>query len=409
MSQNNSETHEVVGNTVPPPREGEDQCASPEPSEPLSAPPALKRRRIGAAPARSRDWCFTLNNPSPVEADALRKLGEKNENVKYMVLGKEVGKEGTPHLQGFCQFVAPITMKGAKDRLGPRCHVEARRGAPSQASEYCKKGGDYVEYGALSGQGQRTDLIALQETLDSDVPMSEVVQRHFGAYMRYSRAVTTYRSLSRATTSRPPPKIRWLWGPSGVGKTRSLSTWLTSMELTVSDDCYFLSTTPTGTWWDGYEGQKVVVLDDFRGTWFPHHVALRIFDRLPYKVPAHGQQLPLVSEYFFVTTNMPPTQTYAQDPAGAFMRRVDDYGEVIEMKFGASYRGSAGLGQCQSHKYRCRTFHSCVDLPHGMQPTAVALLRSGLRLIPPPSGGTPPAAAFTPAVGDCRGLQAGGR
>lgn len=314
--------HKVVGNTMPPPR-------SPERSEkiPECPPPPKKRQKL--VQLRTRFWCWTLNNYDDVDIDEVKTLGQ-SDAIRYMVVGREKGEKGTPHLQGYTEFEKPLTMAPAKALIGEHCHLEPRRGTGKQASTYCKKDGDWTEYGVLSPvAGNRTDLDELQADLDGPSPMSDVVQKHFGAFMKYARAVTSYRSISRKAMSRNCPMITWCWGPSGTGKSRSLSAWLTSgaRNLSVSD-CYFVSTTPTGTWWDGYDGQKVCVLDDFREVYFKHEFALRLFDSIPLKVPAHGAQLDFISEFFYISSNEHPLSTYKNDPKQAFERRMRDFAEV---------------------------------------------------------------------------------
>ena len=60
---------------------------------------------------------------------------------KYIVFGKEVGENGTPHLQGYIEFASKKTMKGLK-KLNDRAHWEVKYddSNPKEASDYCKKG-----------------------------------------------------------------------------------------------------------------------------------------------------------------------------------------------------------------------------------------------------------------------------
>lgn len=96
---------------------------------------------------QSRYWCFTINNPT--EADSEPFTEEKREETfTYYVIGNEIGTEGTYHKQGFCVFKKPLRLTAVK-KIIPRAHLEPMRGTAQQASDYCKKDKDFVEYGAL--------------------------------------------------------------------------------------------------------------------------------------------------------------------------------------------------------------------------------------------------------------------
>ena len=86
-----------------------------------------------------------MNNYSEVEFELLLKV-----QSKYLVVGKEVGESGTPHLQGYVEFENARTLGGVKKLIGDRAHLEIRRGSAKQASEYCKKDGDFIEIGEIS-------------------------------------------------------------------------------------------------------------------------------------------------------------------------------------------------------------------------------------------------------------------
>lgn len=107
----------------------------------------------------SRRFCFTLNNWTTNEYAAICDALSNTALVKYGIVGKERGANGTPHLQGFVMFNQNKRYSTVKSHLGQRIHVEAARGTSKQAAEYCKKEGDFVEYGSIpDNQGKRSDL-----------------------------------------------------------------------------------------------------------------------------------------------------------------------------------------------------------------------------------------------------------
>lgn len=138
-------------------------------------------------------WCFTINNPTDQDRNHVGSLGI-DPLRKYLVCGRESGESGTPHLQGFVIFTRPLT-RTRVSRLFPRAHLEATRGTSQQAADYCKKDGDFDEYGELpQGNKSNSVLDALYEWGDKYIedngfaPSSpEIARAHPTAYLRYPR------------------------------------------------------------------------------------------------------------------------------------------------------------------------------------------------------------------------------
>lgn len=79
-------------------------------------------------------------------------------DVIHLIFGKEVSESGTPHLQGYVRFSKRKRVATVKKVIGDEAHVEVARN-PVAAVQYCKKDGDFVEFGSwVSEQGKRSDL-----------------------------------------------------------------------------------------------------------------------------------------------------------------------------------------------------------------------------------------------------------
>jgi len=146
---------------------------------------------------QSRHWCFTLNNWTAEQDDELKRLGAE---VTYLVYGYEHGLSGTPHLQGYVIFPTRKRFSAAKAALPGNPHVEARRGSPKQASDYCKKEGVFVEFGALSSLletgGTSFDgfvqWVLQEQVANGSVPSEREIARQFPLlWLRHERKLRT--------------------------------------------------------------------------------------------------------------------------------------------------------------------------------------------------------------------------
>lgn len=103
-----------------------------------------------AAKERQRDWCFTINNYTDED---IYSVGIMSNDAKYLVCGFEVGEQGVPHMQGYVYFDNKQSLKQLKE-YNSRAHYERRR-SPTIASavKYCKKDGEFVEFGKEPSHG----------------------------------------------------------------------------------------------------------------------------------------------------------------------------------------------------------------------------------------------------------------
>lgn len=81
---------------------------------------------------------------------------------------------------------------------------------------------------------------------------------------------------------------------------------------------------PRTKFWDGYSGQKHVVIDEFRGDISISHI-LRWLDRYPVIVEVKGSSTCLVATNIWITSNLDPRLWYSdldKDTLQALMRRL---------------------------------------------------------------------------------------
>ncbi len=96
----------------------------------------------------AKAWCFTLNNYTENEFGALvRKFSVLYEKY-YFIVGKEIGANGTPHLQGYIEKrdgrFRPLPCFAVERDGKNAMHFERAKGNRKQNYKYCSKDGDYT-------------------------------------------------------------------------------------------------------------------------------------------------------------------------------------------------------------------------------------------------------------------------
>lgn len=141
--------------------------------------------------SRVTRWCFTLNNFVPEDEAHITEFGERF--CKYLVFGRETGEQGTPHLQGFCVLKNSQRLSYVRSKISPRGHYEEARGTNEEASDYCKKEGDYFETGQLpraAGNGSRFEAFRLWVEDQEETPTEREIACQFpDLFIRYPRLI----------------------------------------------------------------------------------------------------------------------------------------------------------------------------------------------------------------------------
>lgn len=267
---------------------------------------AARIPRAGAA----KRWIFTINfagsdgaGQRDLAHDELATAAERFHNegrIVYLIAGREVGANGTHHIQGYMELAKRERLAGVKRYLSPRAHCQVARGTPMENRTYCSKDGVYFEVGVLStyqnGQGSRTDLVKLKEDIDSGKKMTEIADEHFSAWLRMEKGIRSYVGLKL-------PDRDWMtemyiyWGDTGTGKTWKAHEENKETSLYVAFDNNMV-------WFDGYEGQEAVLFDDFdrlpdRGITY----ILRLIDRYSMRVPIKGGSVKWLPRRVYFTSN----------------------------------------------------------------------------------------------------------
>lgn len=260
---------------------------------------------------RVRGFVFTLNNYS--ELDEIRVQEIIKSECVYGVYGREVGQQGTPHLQGVVEFKDAKTQTAVAAIL-KGAWVEPRKGTPQEAADYCKKSdANFWEYGKQPvGRGARSDMELARHGVREGLPLASYADQLGLQALKYNEQLLKYRERERDFK----PIVVWIYGPTGTGKTMTAREM--SQDPWVSMDSL--------EWWEGYDAHKHVIIDDFRASYCRFVTLLRILDRYPCKVPNKGGSRQLLAEQMIITSVYSPAKVYSSSVAEdmeQLMRRID--------------------------------------------------------------------------------------
>jgi len=273
-----------------------------------------------------RNYCFTLNNYSREEVDRLSAC--TGNLIQYVCFGFECGETGTLHIQGYVELCRQSRVAALKKIPGfERAHFEARMGTQDQAINYTKKDdvGTWFEFGTKKADNAQQKQNLKQERLkEIKKKITEGATEDEIFEIDPVIAVQNYRWIEQQRNRIAPRrtedlKVLLFIGEPGTGKTRTAyevgrilagdggGVWISSGGL---------------RWFDGYDGQRVAIFDDFRAK----HVGsfdylLRLLDRYPVKCEFKGGSVEWRPDIIFFTC------PYA--PETCFQKRLEHVPEDI--------------------------------------------------------------------------------
>lgn len=270
---------------------------------------------------RVRNFVWTLHSWT---ADEIAHIKSHLDQFSYIVWGEELTLKGIPHLQGYAECASQMRFSTIKKLIADRVHVELRKGTSYEAAGYCLKGkeqaDDYskffyepsptwvgFQHGTITQQGKRSDITAPVELLREGATLKRVAQEFPEQFVKYHKGFTALRAhLLPPRSLDDMPEVIVRWGATGTGKTRAAYTedW---PELD-----HYVWKPSNGNWWDGYDGQPKIILDEFRGN-MPWVDLLALLDRNEHRVHVKGAMSQIQAYKFVITSPMPPSEWYRDD------------------------------------------------------------------------------------------------
>lgn len=293
---------------------------------------------------QGRKWQLTINNPLShnLYPEAIKQKLFVFNSLSYFCFAYEIGLEtGTEHVHIYFVSDVPIRFSTIKKRF-PAAHIERTVGTSKENRDYIRKEGrwendpkkdtsipdSFFEWGELptERQGERSDLNLLYEYIKDGLTDFEILERCPMFMLRLNdiaRARMTVRQEQYKNTFRNL-EVAYIFGPTGTGKTRGV------MEKDGYSAVYRV--TDYNNPFDGYNGQEVLVLDEYRSQ-LKISEMLNILDGYPLELRCRYSNKIACFTKVYIISNIELKEQYSNiqvhEPATweAFLRRIH---KVIE-------------------------------------------------------------------------------
>lgn len=280
----------------------------------------VKKERKNKFRLASKSFFLTYPRCRLGKERALDKLAALVGDCAYAVVGHELHEDGFPHLHALVQVeekmetrnAAFFDLEDSEDEEAEELPViyhgnyQGARDA-GEVRGYCMKSGDFVEHGEFVENKQTAvQKRQTQNRLILATPLPELVQSgeiSLFSYKELRAAKALYLLDSIVVPEYMPKECLWIYGAPGVGKSRWARTHYAGRFFSKGRN----------KWWDGYEGQNCVLLEDVDHSWelLSHHIKIWA-DCYPFPAEIKGGIVRPVYDTLLVTSNYLPHQVFGQ-------------------------------------------------------------------------------------------------
>jgi len=251
--------------------------------------------------SQSKRWCFTVHDWTPDDEELFQNL-----ECTYIVYGRETGANGdTPHLQGFLTFKQNKRLSALK-KVHATAHWEAAKGNSLQASDYCKKeDSDFYERGDPPTPGKRTDLKAVCDMVKTGTSLQEIASEHPDTWVKFGRGITSLKLILEKPYEHSDVRGIWIHGPPKTGKSHHARLFADAQ------GGYYNKA--QNKWWDGYNGEPCVILDDMDNDALHHYIKIW-GDKWACTGETKGGTINIKHKWFIITSNESIEELFALKP-----------------------------------------------------------------------------------------------
>lgn len=268
----------------------------------------LGKKRKNGFRLSSKNLFLTYPRCPMQKEEALIRLQKRLPDLQYAMIAKELHIDGYPHLH--CLLTnkkkVNITNPDLLDLDVFHGNYQSARCTDDVRDYILKSDPTPLEWGTyLSNNHSAVQKRAIENKTIIDTPLTELVENGTISMFQYNlirNAKEQYlmdkKELPDIMESR---QCFWIYGDPGIGKTYYVREKFPG--------CFVK---PQNKWWDGYQGQDVVILDDFDCTVIGHN--LKIWsDKYSFNAEIKGSTIKPVYTKLFVTSNYLPEQLWKDD------------------------------------------------------------------------------------------------
>lgn len=276
----------------------------------LDGPGECAKSRI-----RKRAWCLTIFDDELQYPD----------NATYNLICKDTTKDGKIHYHQYLYFKNAISFNTVK-KMYPTAHIQ---GEISQ--------GAYIQYikGNANGRKEvifedgnapckhRFPSIRQVEQMTQD-ERKDLPAQYFNIVDKINKLEAN--DIKVSDIYKPNIKVIWIFGPSGVGKTkRALDE--------VGPDAVVNMVKFDGSFWHGIGTAKIAIYDDFRDSHMKPSEFINFIDYNIHPLNIKGGSVMNKYETIYITSIQDPYWIYQgmrelEEPRKQWMRRM----QIIELK-----------------------------------------------------------------------------
>lgn len=227
----------------------------------------------------ARSWFCVLNHPedhgftgSPEEiVEAIADEWTKDNPQRSCAVAYCISADGLNHCHAVFEDTKTMRFSAVK-KVFPNMHIEPTKGTKEQAEDYINKRGNFAEKGEQvlyiarrgeikGAQGQRRDLEVIEDLILQGKKPFEILNMSL-SYRRYEKYIRDafFDKRYRETPRKRDVHVVWHVGKAGSGKSY---IQMQLAEQYGDDDVYLV--TDYDHPWDKYNGERIVILDEFRG------------------------------------------------------------------------------------------------------------------------------------------------